>query len=128
MIVVYQVSYQSAPCPRIQASGPSVGPKLCAGPGEGSRGSWGVPWSEGSLSTPAPRGHRVQPERHEHTQSAMLRAMTTPAGKSKKSSPKTVAINVQLPESVHKKLRVKALNQGMTLAEAVTAAATAWSR
>lgn len=58
----------------------------------------------------------------------MLRAMTTPAGKSKKSSPKTVAINVQLPESVHKKLRVKALNQGMTLAEAVTAAATAWSR
>jgi len=46
----------------------------------------------------------------------------------KRGTTKTVAINVQLPESVHRKLRLKALHQGMTLAEAVTAAVNGWAR
>lgn len=40
----------------------------------------------------------------------------------------TVSINVALPTAVHRKLRVKALHENMTLAEAVTAAVTAWAK
>jgi hypothetical protein len=48
--------------------------------------------------------------------------------KPRKPPAKTVAINVALPQAVHRKLRVKALNQEMTLAEAVAAAVAAWTR
>jgi len=41
---------------------------------------------------------------------------------------KTVAINVQLPEALHRKLRVKALHEGKTVGEAVVAAITAWTK
>jgi hypothetical protein len=59
---------------------------------------------------------------------AMIRAMPNTTSNAKSKSPKTVAINVQLPIAVHRKLRLKALHQEMTLAEAVTAAVSAWTR
>ena len=41
---------------------------------------------------------------------------------------RTVAINVPLPETVHRKLRLKAVREDLTLAEAITAAVTAWTK
>lgn len=55
-------------------------------------------------------------------------SMTNASQSSQRGKSKTVAINVQLPEAVHRKLRVKAINQQMTLAEAVAAAVQAWTR
>lgn len=40
----------------------------------------------------------------------------------------TVAVNVALPTPVHRKLRVKAIQENMTMAQAVTAAVVEWTR
>jgi hypothetical protein len=58
---------------------------------------------------------------------------STPAKSSKSRNTKAtndraVAINVALPASVHRRLRVKAINDDMTLTQAVTAAVEQWTK
>lgn len=42
--------------------------------------------------------------------------------------PTHVSINVALPVAVHRALRIKAIQEGIDLAEAVTAAVKAWTK
>jgi predicted HicB family RNase H-like nuclease len=46
--------------------------------------------------------------------------------KSKTNGDKTVGVNVNLPATVHRRLRVKAINADLSLTQAVTAAVEAW--
>ena len=39
-----------------------------------------------------------------------------------------VTINVAIPTPLHRKLRVRAINEGMTLSEAIGAAVKEWTR
>jgi hypothetical protein len=60
----------------------------------------------------------------------MAAKTTTYANGRKKPAPKPkhVAINVALPVALHRKLRVKAINDDLTLPQAVAAAITAWAK
>ncbi len=43
-----------------------------------------------------------------------------------KTETPTVGINVQLPAALHKQVRMKAFDKGLTLEKAIAAAAAAW--
>jgi post-segregation antitoxin (ccd killing protein) len=47
--------------------------------------------------------------------------------KSTTTKPQT-GVNVLLPSALHKRLRVKAFNEGLTMAEAIQAAVREWLR
>lgn len=45
-----------------------------------------------------------------------------------KGSGKTVTVNVALPASIHKKVRMKAIADELTLEQAITAACECWTK
>jgi hypothetical protein len=59
----------------------------------------------------------------------MLSGMTpTKTKAAKTTNTNTVSINVELPASLHKRLRVKCVAEGLQLKEAIAEAVTVWLR